>query len=105
MRALAEQRAFDYLLVESTGVSLPMPVAATFALAGDGGALSMSDVARLDTLVTVVDAQRFVADVMEAASLQEVGQAVDDEDDRTVADLLVEQVRLAAQCLMATTPF
>ena len=120
VRNLAEQNRFDCLIVESTGVSLPLPVAATFGLAatpppasdlpgGDlhdhhdevqrPGAASVSplsglaDVARLDSLVTVVDAQRFVSNVLAAESLQERGIAVDETDDRTVADLLIEQVR------------
>ena len=91
VRQLAGQRRFDYLVVESTGVSLPMPIAATFELEGEHGS-SLSDVARLDTLVTVVDAERFVSNVLEAESLRDCGMAVDEDDDRTLADLLVEQV-------------
>ncbi len=122
MRALADQHRFDLLVVESTGISLPLPVAATFcapqatpAASGDGHAPSplevlqsavpiglprdevvkvgLADVARLDSLVTVVDAQRFVANVMAAESLSDRGLALDEDDDRTVADLLIEQVK------------
>ncbi len=107
VRALAAQQRFDCLIVESTGVSLPLPVAATFGLVaeedgaeghGEGAAagvarLGLSDVARLDSLVTVVDAQRFVSNVLQAESLRDKGLAVDEADDRTVADLLIEQVR------------
>lgn len=97
IRSLAEKKAFDYLVVESTGISLPLPVAASFGFPDESGA-TLEDCARLDTNVTVVDAERFVRDVMAAESLQERGMAVDDEDDRTVADLLVEQVRFGAAC-------
>jgi G3E family GTPase len=89
--ALANQRRFDYLVVESTGISLPLPVAATFAHMDEGGS-SLSDVAQLDTLVTVVDAERFVAEVEEAQALKERHLEADEDDERTVADLLIEQV-------------
>lgn len=92
IRTLAQQRRFDCLIVESTGVSLPLPVAATFGFVDDSGR-SLSDIARLDSLVTVVDAERFVSNVLEAESLKDKGMAVDENDDRTVADLLIEQVR------------
>ncbi|MEW5320124.1 MAG: hypothetical protein WDW38_011221 [Sanguina aurantia] len=91
---LAMEGRFDYLVVESTGVSLPLPVAASFDYEDDQGR-RLSDVARLDTLVTVVDAERFVSDVLDAESLQDRGLAVDEGDDRTIADLLVEQVEFA----------
>lgn len=92
IKALAQQNAFDYLVIESTGISLPLPVAASFGFPDEAGN-TLSDFARLDTNVTVVDAERFVADVMASESLAERGIAVDEHDDRTVADLLVEQVR------------
>lgn len=92
VKRLALQDKFDYLLVESTGVSLPLPVAATFSYVDEGG-FALNDVSRLDTLVTVVDAERFVANVLEAEALKDRGLQVDEEDDRTIADLLVEQVQ------------
>ncbi|PNH11386.1 hypothetical protein TSOC_001804, partial [Tetrabaena socialis] len=79
---------------KSTGISLPLPVAATFDFVDEAGR-SLSQVARLDTLVTVVDAERFVSSVVAAESLADRGIAVDEFDDRTVADLLVEQVEFA----------
>jgi molybdopterin-guanine dinucleotide biosynthesis protein len=94
IKSLADQRKFDYLVVESTGISLPLPVAATFAHVDEEGG-SLSDVAQLDTLVTVVDAERFVAEVEEAQALKERQLEADDDDERTVADLLIEQVRAA----------
>jgi len=91
---LARERRFDYLLVESTGVSEPLPVAATFAFAEEG-APSLVALARLDTCVTVVDARNFLSDWDAAKELAELGLAVNDDDERSVVDLLVEQVEFA----------
>ena len=88
---LARERRFDYLLIESTGISEPLPVAQTFTFADDTGR-SLAEVARLDTMVTVVDAQNFLADYSAADFLAERGAALGDEDDRTVVDLLIDQV-------------
>jgi G3E family GTPase len=91
---LARQGRFDYLLIESTGISEPAPVAETFTFAiGDG--VSLSDVATLDTLVTVVDARNFLEDLRIGQDLQGRGQAATEEDQRTVADLLIDQVECA----------
>ncbi|KXZ51905.1 hypothetical protein GPECTOR_11g339 [Gonium pectorale] len=108
IRRLAERREggcgrrFDLLVVESTGISLPLPVAATFDFVDEQGR-SLSQVARLDTLVTVVDSERFVSSVLTAESLADRGMAVDEQDDRTVADLLVEQVEFADVIVMNKT--
>jgi G3E family GTPase len=91
---LARSGRFDYLLVESTGISEPMPVAETFTFADDSGR-SLSDLARLDTMVTVVDARNFLDDYQAADDLAQRGQALGEEDERTVVDLLVEQVEFA----------
>lgn len=91
---LARAGRFDYLLIESTGVSEPLPVAETFTFPLPGGT-SLSEIARLDTLVTVVDACNFLTDYDEADALRDRGQAVSDEDERTVTDLLVDQVEFA----------
>lgn len=91
---LAEQRRFDYLLIESTGISEPMPVAETFTF-GIGNGRSLAEVAELDTMVTVVDAVNFVRDVYASDSLRRRGQAAAVDDHRTVADLLIEQVEFA----------
>ena len=92
---LARAGKFDYLLVESTGIAEPMPVAETFTfdLAGYEGLLSQ--VARLDTMVTVVDAYNFLRDYTAGEALAEHKLAIDDEDQRTIADLLIEQVEFA----------
>ncbi|WP_437633511.1 zinc metallochaperone GTPase ZigA [Sorangium sp. So ce854] len=92
---LAGEGRFDYLLIESTGISEPLPVAETFTFDDPATGKSLSEVARLDTLVTVVDAQRFLADWTSADELRARKAALDVDDERTVADLLVEQVEFA----------
>ena len=95
---LAVLGKFDYLLIESTGVSEPMPVAETFTFElndAQGRAFSLNDAARLDTMVTVVDGYNFLRDYNAADDLRERGLATDDEDERTITDLLVEQIEFA----------
>ncbi|MEC8651142.1 MAG: GTP-binding protein, partial [Planctomycetota bacterium] len=91
---LAKGGAFDYLLIESTGISEPMPVAETFAFVDEDGA-GLGDLAVLDTMVTVVDAAAFPRDLGAGVELRDRGLALDGEDDRTIDDLLVEQVEFA----------
>lgn len=91
---LAREGKFDYLLIESSGVSEPLPVAQTFSF-DDGNGTNLWDLTRLDTMVTVVDASRFLAQFHEAESLQEQGLAVTPEDERTLSDLFAEQVEFA----------
>lgn len=91
---LANAGKYDYLVIESTGISEPLPVAETFTFSDEEGN-SLSDVARLDTMVTVVDALNFLNDYDQAKSLQEVGESIGEEDERSVADLLIEQVEFA----------
>ncbi|KAB1915637.1 GTP-binding protein [Micromonospora sp. AMSO31t] len=91
---LARLGRFDYLLIESSGISEPMPVAATFAFGVDGGQV-LDDIARLDTTVTVVDAAGLVAQIRAGASLEDRGLAAYEDDDRTIADLLVDQIEFA----------
>ncbi|PLZ02915.1 hypothetical protein CY652_08335 [Burkholderia sp. WAC0059] len=88
---LARERRFDQLVIESTGISEPLPVAETFTFADDQGR-SLADVARLDTMVTVVDAFNFLKDYGSADSLRSRGESLGEADQRTVVDLLVEQV-------------
>ncbi|CAM2145442.1 zinc metallochaperone GTPase ZigA [Paraburkholderia tropica] len=88
---LAREGRFDQLVIESTGISEPLPVAETFTFADESGQ-SLSDVARLDTMVTVVDAFNFLRDYGSQDSLQTRGESLGDEDTRTVVDLLIEQV-------------
>ncbi|MFB6450385.1 zinc metallochaperone GTPase ZigA [Bradyrhizobium tunisiense] len=93
VRALAEHGRFDYLLIESTGISEPLPVAATFDFRTEGGE-SLSDVARLDTMVTVVDAVNLLKDYSSTDFLEQRGEALEN-DRRTLVDLLVEQIEFA----------
>ena len=86
---LARQGSFDYLVIESTGISEPLPVAETFTFEDESG-VSLSDVSKLDTMVTVVDAVNFLKDYDEAKYLQDVGESLGEEDERSVADLLVD---------------
>ena len=99
---LAAEGRFDYLVIESTGISEPLPVAETFTFEGEDGS-SLSDIAKLDTMVTVVDAKNFLIDYDEAVSLQDVGESLGEEDERSVADLLVEQVEFADVILINKT--
>ncbi|MCO7224270.1 zinc metallochaperone GTPase ZigA [Pleionea sp. CnH1-48] len=99
---LAQNGKFDYLVVESTGISEPLPVAETFTFADENG-VSLSDVATLDTMVTVVDAVNFLKDYDTAKSLQESGESLGEEDERSVADLLVDQVEFADVILISKT--
>jgi G3E family GTPase len=91
---LAREGRFDALLIESTGISEPMPVAETFTFEDEQGQ-ALGDVARLDTMVTVVDAAAFLRELGQADDLLERGLAAGEEDDRTISDLLVEQVEFA----------
>ncbi|MCB1754118.1 MAG: zinc metallochaperone GTPase ZigA [Gammaproteobacteria bacterium] len=102
IRKLAEAGRFDCLLIESTGISEPLPVAETFTFTDENGH-SLSDIARLDTMVTVVDAVNFLHDYDEAKYLQETGESLGEEDERSVADLLVDQVEFADVILISKT--
>ncbi len=94
VRALAEQDRFDYLLIESTGIAEPLPVAATFDFRDENGR-SLSDVAKLDTMVTVVDAANLLRDYSSTDFLADRGETAGDGDERTLVDLLVEQIEFA----------
>ncbi|CAM3021949.1 zinc metallochaperone GTPase ZigA [Moritella viscosa] len=99
---LAKDGRFDYLVIESTGISEPLPVAETFTFADENG-ISLSDVATLDTMVTVVDAVNFLKDYDEAKYLRDTGEFLNDEDERSVTDLLVDQVEFADVLLISKT--
>lgn len=102
VNTLAKDGRFDYLVIESTGISEPLPVAETFTFADEDG-ISLSDVADLDTMVTVVDAVNFLKDYEEAKYLQETGESLGEDDERSVADLLVDQVEFADVILISKT--
>ncbi|MEU4048245.1 GTP-binding protein [Streptomyces olivaceus] len=91
---LAREGRFDYLLIESSGISEPMPVAATFAFARDDGA-TLGELARLDTMVTVVDAANFLPELAGGDELTDRGLDQYENDERTVSDLLMDQIEFA----------
>lgn len=91
---LAKQKRFDALLIESTGVSEPMPVAETFTFTDEEGR-SLSDLARIDCMVTVVDAPNFLRDYSTRENLKDRGQSLGEEDERTIVDLLTDQIEFA----------
>lgn len=94
VRRLAEEGRFDYLLIESTGIAEPLPVAATFEFRDEAGE-SLSDIARLDTMVTVVDAVNLLKDYSSTDFLHDRGETAGDGDERALVDLLVEQIEFA----------
>lgn len=99
---LAKSGSYDYLVIESTGISEPLPVAETFTFEDEEGA-SLSEVANLDTLVTVVDGLNFLKDFRQAQSLQESGESLGEEDERSIADLLIDQIEFANLLLISKT--
>jgi len=94
VRRLAGEGRFDYLLIESTGISEPLPVAATFDFRDETGN-SLSDVARLDTMVTVVDAVNLLNDYASHDFLRDRGETMGEEDERTLVHLLTDQIEFA----------
>ncbi|WP_070412928.1 zinc metallochaperone GTPase ZigA [Pseudomonas lundensis] len=96
---LAKEGRFDYLLIESTGISEPLPVAETFTFRDDAGQ-SLADIARLDTMVTVVDGLNFLRDFQAAEQLASRGETLGD-DERSITDLLIEQVEFADVILIS----
>lgn len=91
---LAQEGRFDYLLIESTGISEPIPVAQTFTFEDENG-VSLGQVSRLDTMVTVVDTNSFLKDYKAAERLEERGESLGEDDTRTVTDLLIDQIEFA----------
>lgn len=94
VRRLAEEDRFDYLLIESTGISEPLPVAATFDFRDEQG-VSLSDVSRIDTMVTVVDAVNLLNDYSSHDFLKDRGESLGDDDTRTLVHLLTDQIEFA----------
>ena len=91
---LSNEGRFDYLLIESTGIAEPLPVATTFEFRDDNG-LSLSDVARLDTMVTVVDAAHLLLDYGSHDFLKDRGEIAGEGDERSLVQLLVDQIEFA----------
>ena len=99
VRKLSQEKKFDYLLIESTGISEPLPVATTFDFR-DENDQSLSDVSRLDTMVTVVDAKNLVKNYSSTEFLKDKGEVSGERDERTLVDLLVEQIEFANVILL-----
>jgi G3E family GTPase len=97
---LAQDGRFDYLLIESTGISEPLPVAETFTFRDEAGK-SLADLARLDTMVTVVDGVNFMLDYQASESLATRGETMGEDDDRSITDLLIEQIEFADVLLLS----
>jgi G3E family GTPase len=89
---LAKEGKYDYILIESTGIGEPVPIAQTFTYVDEENGIDLSAICRLDTMVTVVDAYRFWHDFSSGESLSERNQAANDEDSREVVDLLISQI-------------
>jgi G3E family GTPase len=94
VRTLSESGRYDYLLIEGTGIAEPLPIAATFSFRDEDGR-SLADVARLDTMVTVVDAVNLIKDYSSLETLRDRGEVAGAEDTRTLIDLIVEQIEFA----------
>lgn len=102
VRELAQAGRFDYLLIESSGISEPLPVAETFTFEDENGE-SLSQFARLDTLVTVVDGVNFMQQYQEARSVHETGESLGEDDARSVTDLLIDQIEFCNVLLVSKT--
>tara|TARA_A100001015_G_scaffold105772_1_gene117430 strand:- start:4352 stop:5587 length:1236 start_codon:yes stop_codon:yes gene_type:complete len=94
IQRLAKENRFDYLVIESTGISEPLPVAETFTFENEEGE-SLSDFAKLDTMVTVVDSVHFFDNLDSLESLKDRGESLGEEDERCIVDLLVDQIEFA----------
>ena len=92
---LAKENRFDYLLIESTGISEPIPVAQTFTFVSEDGQIDLSQFSYIDTMVTVVDAFNFFKDFGKAETLKDIKATDIEGDDRTIVNLLVDQIEFA----------
>jgi G3E family GTPase len=102
VRALSESGKYDYLLIESTGIAEPLPVASTFDFRDEDGN-SLSDVAQLDTMVTVVDAANLINQYSSTDFIRDIGESLGEDDNRTLVDLLVEQIEFANVIILNKT--
>lgn len=100
VQKLVQEKRFDYILIESTGISEPVPVAQTFVYPDEVSGVQLSDLARLDCMVTVVDANRFWKDFSSGQSLLDRKEALGEEDTREVVDLLIDQIEMCDVLLL-----
>ncbi|PPQ50069.1 cobalamin biosynthesis protein CobW [Paenibacillus peoriae] len=92
VKKLTEQGDFDYILIESTGISEPVPIAQTFTYVDEGTGIDLASLAKLDCMVTVVDANRFWHDFESGETLLDRRQATGEDDTRDISDLLIDQI-------------
>ncbi len=95
VQKLAKQNKFDYLLIESTGISEPIPVAQTFSFETGDSLLDLNQISRLDTMVTVVDAFNFFKDFSSNETILDRNMTDDEEDSRSIVNLLTDQIEFA----------
>src|SRR6218665_176052 len=100
---LAKENRFDYLLIESTGISEPIPVAQTFSFVNEEASIDLSRFSYIDTMVTVVDSFNFFKDFGSAKTLQEQNLSSIENDTRTIVNLLVDQVEFANVIILNKT--
>ncbi|SDW11492.1 GTPase, G3E family [Marinococcus luteus] len=103
VQRIAERGGADYILIESTGISEPIPVAQTFTYQDEASGIDLTGSCRLDTMVTMVDAARFWADYTSGETLQERKQSAGDDDEREIADLLIEQIEFCDVLILNKT--
>ncbi|WP_281199932.1 GTP-binding protein [Staphylococcus schleiferi] len=89
---IVQRGGIDQIVIESTGISEPVPVAQTFSYVDEELGIDLTEICNLDTMVTVVDANRFIKDYQSGDMLLDRDQAVGEEDERTIADLLIDQI-------------
>lgn len=92
VKRIVKRGGIDQIVIESTGISEPVPVAQTFSYVDEALGIDLTEICRLDTMVTVVDANRFIKDYQSGDMLLDRDQAVGEDDERTIADLLIDQI-------------
>ena len=100
---LANENKFDYLLIESTGISEPMPVAQTFTYQDEAKGIDLSKISQLDTMVTVVDCLNFLKDYSSSKTLLDSGASDMEGDNRTIVNLLTDQIEFANVIILNKT--
>lgn len=100
---LCKKGDIEQIIIESTGISEPVPVAQTFSYMDEEMGIDLSKLCRLDTMVTVVDANRFINDLQSQELLNDRGQGVSDDDERTIADLLIDQIEFCNVLILNKT--
>jgi G3E family GTPase len=99
---IANSKKYDYILIESTGISEPLPVAETFTFEDENGFI-LNDIARLDTMVTVVDGYNFLKDYSSQKMLRDTKESLGEDDERTIVDLLIEQIEFCDVIILNKT--